>query len=291
MGDTRDFGSPPHVTFLVGSAHTGKTEVGLALRERPGTMVVRGAYFWRDPGQSFGPLDGERDLEGRLQRLAQDELLRTVGVDYAYLEHLAELPDQTYGRLLLLATLEAGRRLEDLSNDPERLVIQIGGLERVMPKVSLDLPEARFVHTVRDPRRYFGSSDSGAWLGRLGRRLASWSSSVTAAIDNRAHAPERYLVVKGDDLIAEPENVASAINHHLDAEITLDGADRSLATKGEPLSDRQRKIVERLVGQHLESLGYAVETSARPSKGPYGAIDASMYHLQRRFATRPGGKG
>lgn len=275
------------VIFVVGTAYSGKTEIASAFRARRDTMVVRRAYFWRDAKARYGALQDDHDLSRTLARLANDEFLRSAGVDLHVLGGLAESA-ATHGRLFLAATREAARRKSGLKEGPRRLVVQIGGLERSVAGLSSDLPEARFVHTIRDPRRYLGSADRPPTVGRLGWRLALWSSSATAASRNARELPDRYLVVRGEDMIETPVRVSSELSDHVGIEVSLSGAADSLAEKGHSLSRRSAGIVERLVGNQLVSLGYSLEGAREPSARAALALDAGLFHLRTRFAFRSG---
>jgi hypothetical protein len=283
---SRDSGAGSTVVFLVGPAHSGKTEVAAALRDQGETVVVRRAYFWRDEYGRSGPLTNEENLSRCLDRLERDEYLRSMGIGREDLDRCAELGDRTYGGLFRQVTAEAARRLTRSSDAPDRLVVQIGGLERLAVEVSGDLPGSQFIHTIRDPRRYFAEFSGGA--GRLGWRLASWNSSAAFALSNSAEMPDRYLVVRGEDLIEEPGRVATSISSQVGAAVNLYGAGDSLVAKGRPLSKRKALIVERLVGHQLRALGYRVEDIGEVPAASGSALDAGMYRLRTQLGLRPG---
>lgn len=276
----------PRVVFLVGTAHTGKTELAAALREQPGRTVVRRAYFWRNEYGRSGSLSRDRNLNRCLSRLERDEFLRSLGIDRDNLATAAGLGNRSYGGLFLHATAEAARRLAGQACPPDRLVVQIGGLESVATAVSEDLPNATFIHTIRDPRRYFGRSSSQ--LGRLGWRLSSWSSSATSALSNAREMPDRYLVVRGEDIIESPDEVSALISRHVGGNLSLDQAGDSLSAKGSALPKRRALIVEKLVGHQLEALGYRLGEACGPGAVSNSTLDASIYHLRSRLVFRTG---
>lgn len=279
MSWTNPAGSRPEIVFLVGPAHSGKTEVAASLRQA-GTLVVRRAYFWRNEYGCCGPLDQEANVSMVVRRLSEDEFLRSSRVTIDDLNRIADVGTATYGELFLHATLATDR------DTPRRLVLQIGGLEHRASAVLRDLPDATFVHAIRDPRRYFGEAQPKP--GRLGWRLAPWSSSASAALRNSVATPDRYLIVRAEDLIERPEGVASRLSARLGTEVDIDGASDSLSAKGVPLSTRRSYIVERLIGDQLAALGYAVEQQGAQASRPAVVMDAGMYHLRKRLTIRPG---
>lgn len=275
----------PDLVFLVGPAHSGKTEIGAALRHE-GTLVVRRAYFWREEYGSCGPLDQDSNLTRLLGRLADDEFLRTAGVTIHDLARVAETTKPTYGGLFLRVTLEAVRNVSAHPEGPDRLVIQIGGLERLAGAVLADLPNSVFIHAIRDPRRYFG--ESPARLGRLGWRLASWSSSAMSALRNSVASPDRYLVVRAEDLVQSPEVITALISNRVGDRVVFNGVSDSLSAKGMPLSERKSQIVERLVGHQLVALGYELDRQVEQIARSSAAMDAGTYHLRTRLSFRSG---
>lgn len=276
----------PSVVFLVGTAHTGKTELAAALREQAGGVVVRHAYFWRNEYGRSGSLSRDWNLNKCLSRLERDEFLGSLGIDRDDLSTAAGLGNRSYGGLFLQATAEAARRLTGQARRPDRLVVQIGGLESVATAVSEDLPNAIFIHTIRDPRRYFGRSSSQ--LGRLGWRLSSWSSSAASALSNAREMPDRYLVVRGEDIIESPDDVSALISRHVGGNLSLDQAGDSLSSKGSALPKRRALIVEKLVGHQLEALGYRLGEACGPVAVSNSTLDASIYHLRSWFMFRTG---
>lgn len=285
--DTGTGGDPgPAVIFLVGPAHSGKTEVAAALRDQGDTAVVRRAYFWRNAYAHAGPLSSGEELARCLDRLEGDEYLRSIGIGREDLARCAESGERTYGGLFLRVTEEAARRLAGSSGSPDRLVVQIGGLERIATTVSRDLSGAQFIHTIRDPRLYFG--ELSGRIGRLGWRLASWSSSAASALGNSTEMPDRYLVVRGEDLIESPEHVATSIADRVGGTLRLEDGRDSLAAKGRPLSERRAQSVERLVGHQLEALGYRKGDVGGVIAASGSALDAGLYHLRSQLGLRVG---
>jgi hypothetical protein len=278
----------PSVVFLVGQGHSGKTEVAAAFRHRPGTAVVRRAYFWRDASECLGsPVDGP-GLDRCLTRITRDPFLRSAGVDADRLAGLiAPAPAPlTFGGVFLLATAAAVGRVG--GEVPARLVVQIGGLEHLAPAVARDLPQALFIHTVRDPRQYFGRPARRSRPGDLGWRLASWSASAAAAVRNSNDLADRYLLVRAEDVTRFPGRVAAAISSHVGSDIEFGDDSGSVSVKGSPLGRRQAMVVESLVGPLLAGLGYPVEPPARPGAAAPARLEAGMFHLRHRVALRGG---
>jgi len=92
------------------------------------------------------------------------------------------------------------------------------------PGYSLDLPllaglwpEARFVHIIRDGRDVALSFlELGSGARRLLEAAAAWSNRVRKArADGMALGDERYLEVRYEDMVADPERVVRAVCRHI----------------------------------------------------------------------------
>jgi hypothetical protein len=93
-----------------------------------------------------------------------------------------------------------------------------------MPAIATALPEARFIHLIRDGRDVAASLMARTWGMRRPRRIARrWVREVsTARRDALALAPGTYLEVRYEELVADPERVLRAICAHV--ELTFEPA-------------------------------------------------------------------
>ena len=86
-----------------------------------------------------------------------------------------------------------------------------------MPRILAALPEARFIHIVRDGRDVAASLIARSWGMRNARRIARrWVREVSAGRrDGAAMAPGTYLEVRYEELVADPEAVLRAVCAHV----------------------------------------------------------------------------
>jgi hypothetical protein len=89
-----------------------------------------------------------------------------------------------------------------------------------MDLISGLLPEARFIHIIRDGRDVATSLMQVSWgVSRVADAAVSWSWRVTHARNiGRRLGPEKYMEVRYEDLVDNPESVLAALCSFLDLE-------------------------------------------------------------------------
>jgi hypothetical protein len=220
------------VLFVVGAARSGTTLVDLLLGRVPGLAVVgelrylwqRGLLegrlcgcgrpvpecsFWRDvlTDARMDPASDPRGMVGALVALERPNAIVDMFRHHAHPDRSDQaLADQVGAVLQSIAGRSGARVVVDSSKPPT-----YGRLLRMTPAVDLHV-----VHMVRDPRacafsqqRVRSSRDRAD--GALMRRQPAWKAAATwdlwnlAADRLREPAPDKYLRVHYEDLVAEPE--------------------------------------------------------------------------------------
>lgn len=169
-----------------------------------------------------------------------------------------------------------------------------------VPKIKADIPEALFVHIIRDGRdialslKKMGGFSPFPWHRRAGTLEATalyWEWAIRSAREYGSQIPADYIEVHYEDLVSAPRQTLATLGEFLDHD--LDNERISLAGLGrvsEPnssfreeteqglhnpvhrwktkLSHVQIVALEALVGNCLEEVGYPLTTSEeerRPS--------------------------
>jgi hypothetical protein len=126
--------------------------------------------------------------------------------------------------------------------------------------------DARIVHMVRDPRDRYADALAGRGVGHggVGAAIRHWRESVTLALDHAAAWPDRYLVVRFEDLALDPD---ATLRRVLDligepapsAPISLPAQDGLAAAIGgyRRLSGRTIAMFETSCAVLMRRLGYA----------------------------------
>ena len=185
--------------FIAGLDRSGKTPLRALLDGLPGMLFVRRAYLWTELFGRHGSLQDDAHLAAALASLGRHPELALTASELAAVEQRLQAGTRSYPRLFAAAMDQVAAR-----SGAHRWGVQEALVEIRAGTILADDPRARFVHLVRDPRdRHLAAYSRGArapW--RLGVSAARWHTSVKLAADNAARDPERYLVLRYEDLAA-----------------------------------------------------------------------------------------
>lgn len=162
-----------------------------------------------------------------------------------------------------------------------------------MLRIHRDLPDALFVHIIRDPRDVALSLDRRGWTRPLpwdkSRSLLAaglyWEWIVRKGRSLGRNLPQQYIEVRYEDLVQEPKNTLDAVGEFLSCELNYDWIrKRAVGSVKDPLTAFPEDLRERafnpvgrwkqkfpadqlrdfeaLVGRYMEELGYQPSTAA-----------------------------
>jgi hypothetical protein len=145
----------------------------------------------------------------------------------------------TYARLFALLQQQHAER-----EGKPRWGDQTGLIERYADQILSAYPDARMIHMLRDPRdRYAGSLQ--LWPGgkaRAGGAAARWLYTTGLAQRNLKKHSGRYIVVRFEDLVAQPEKTLRTVCAFLDEKFDP----RMLSMEGAP--EQREKMIRRSHG-------------------------------------------
>jgi hypothetical protein len=160
---------------------------------------------------------------------------------------------------------------------------QLGSVEHVAGSILRELPEAKMIHMVRDPRVLLVTGASSRRSPeRLGWNTARWTASADVAQINQERFPAQYLVLRYEDLWFRPEEALQRVCRFLDERYSpemvagfigghRDHKDEIAAGTGR--SALGMALVERYATTQVVTLGYP-ESMVRLS-----GRDRLMFHL------------
>ncbi len=266
--------------FVTGADRSGTTLMFALLASHPRISMVRRTNLFRWFDGRYGDLGDPENLERCLDDLLGYRRIDHLHPDRDRLQREFRQGPATYGRLFSLLHRHHAERVGrprwgDKSLHSEHYADQI--LEA--------FPDARIVQMVRDPRDRYASvrRRGGANLDRVGAATGRWLRSARAAARNRRRYPDRYLVVRYEDLVTDPEGtmreVCAFIGEDFVSVMLQMGAvpDHRVAGANSSFGDveagaittravgRFRRVlepseiafIEIVAGRHLRALGYA----------------------------------
>jgi hypothetical protein len=261
---------------VTGTSRSGKTLVRWLLSSHSRVTVSRRAELWPRFAGRFGDLSDPANLERCLHAVLERRQVAWLGPDRNRLRREFHDGPPTYARLFgLIHEQHAARTGKTRWGD------QSGRFEGCVGAFLNAYPGATVVHLVRDPRDRYEAllSRHATRPGDVGRTTASWLRSVAIAKHvARAH-PESYLVLRFEDLIADPEatgqRLCAAIGEPFEpAMLRMDATRRfdTLRTANEcPLSSeyvgryRDRidlhdiAFVQSVASEEMHELGYELD--------------------------------
>jgi hypothetical protein len=195
--------------YIGGPDRCGKTLVAALLGSHSRIAIpIVGSNLWTFFADQYGDLADVRNLDRCLAALARYKHARFLGPDLPRLRSEMRSGPATYPRLFALIHEHFAER----AGKP-RWGDQSGLVERYAEPIFASLPGVRIIHMVRDPRdRYEGSLamwPSGG--GRVGAAVARWRYSIDLGERNARRWPDRYRLLRYEDLVREPERVVAEL--------------------------------------------------------------------------------
>jgi len=213
--------------FVCGAERSGTSLVYALLTSHPQIAMMRRTNFWAYFDQQYGDLNQPDNFDRCLKAMMQYKRLRVLQPDPERLRREFAQGEKSYGRLLTLL----GQHYAERQGKP-RWGDKSLNTERFAPSVFNTFPEARIIHIIRDPRDRYASALK-RWKvirGEAGSGVAVWLASVRLAQRNEKRFAGRYLVVRYETLVAQPETTLQSICKFLDepyipAMLTMQGAE------------------------------------------------------------------
>lgn len=260
--------------FVAGLDHSGKTSLRAALGAHPAIHMVRHMELWTRlrAWHATGANGQKRVLDalttGRAERLGLDreQLDRSVSGEFADLVR------------------EVGRQLCERAGT-NRWGLQEALLEFEAEHVVREMPDARIIGLVRDPRDRFQQMRRSGAVGRggLAAETAAWIASVGAAIAAAEAWPDHVRVIRYEALVDRREPTLRELcafigEPFVDAMAAGEPANRAVG----PLPERDVAVIQRRAAAEMMALGYEMlPIATRTDMLPRRLADASRWQLGR----------
>jgi hypothetical protein len=164
--------------------------------------------MWRYFHRRYGNLAHHENLERCLGDMARYRRMRHLHPDPDRIRREFLAGDPTYGRLFALFHMHYAER-----SGKRRWGDKSLHTEHYADRVFAEFPNARIIHTVRDPRDRYASVSRrhGRNASRVGAATGRWIMSMRAARRNVERFPDCYMIYRYEDLARDPEGTTRRI--------------------------------------------------------------------------------
>jgi Sulfotransferase family len=265
--------------FVAGADRSGTTLMLALLASHPDISMVRRTNMWRYFHRRYGNLGQADNLERCLSDMVRYRRMRRLQPNVHRIRSEFLEGEPTYGRLFALfhehnAERAGKRRWGDKSLHTEHYA----------SRVFAEFPNARIVHMVRDPRDRYASVRRryGRNISRVGAATGRWLTSTHAGRRHIKRNSDRYLLVRYEDLVRDPESTMRRVCAHIGSEysphmLSMDGIPeyrdaggnssfgdlvpgaisiRAIGRFRDVLSASELAFIELVAGRDLAELGY-----------------------------------
>lgn len=255
----------PNYFFLVGSPRSGTTLLQTMLMRAPGVTMppelhyVHITYRRRDRMADIRTDNGWEQARNAIKARCQHT---EIEMDQVLFDELCVQADRNYGDLLrcwlrAIATPEGALTIGE----------KTPGHCDCVPELATMIPEARFIHIMRDPRDSALSQREAFGLPPLQAALR-WRRDLRIHRDClRLMPPTRYTAVRYEDLVTDPE----AALRPLCAFLGLEYCDEMLDPAG-----REKKGFAAHEAHKLRTLEKVTSSRIGRYKGKLSAIDVAV---------------
>ena len=204
-------GERPAAPFVVGVARSGTTLLRMMLDSHPALAIPPETHFAGRAIAAFAP--GGGGVEAAVAAIVEGRFWPDFGIPVEeFADAVASRADPTPGDLLRVFyetyATRAGKRRWGDKTPPY--------LER-MGEIHAVLPEARFVHVIRDGRDV-ALSAIPLWFGpgSVEEAARQWRDRIAAARERARELLPAYLEVRYEDLVRGPRDTLAAVCEFLD---------------------------------------------------------------------------
>ena len=201
--------------FVAGLERSGTSLAYALLASHPRIAMTRRTNLWTHFYDQYGDLADPANLDRCLARMMSYKRILKLEPDEDRLRRDFADGPHTYARLFALIEEQHAERLGKPRWGDKSL-----NTEKYAEAILDAYPEARILHMIRDPRDRYASSYT-RWQSRrggVGAGTAEWLASVALAEEFAARFPDRYRIVRYEDLASNPEQLVPEICRFIDEE-------------------------------------------------------------------------
>jgi hypothetical protein len=244
--------------FIGGLSFTGKTQLRAMLSAHPNILITRRTHLWDRFYKRYGDLNHSVNLERCLRAMLASKPIHALHLDVDHLKHELVKGTVTYERLFAVILAQYAAQ-----EGKSRWGDQLTFIEYYADSIFAAYPSARVIHMLRDPGSRAGenASTSSHRVGWVGWETAWWLSSARLAKHHQERYPDRYLVIRYEQLFTQHEetlrNVCAFLDEPFYPEMLGRGQIEShLPEQQTPLPIRDLYFIRSFAQQLMETFGY-----------------------------------
>ena len=270
----------PAPVIVCGAERSGTSLMFALLASHPRLSMIRRSNMWRWFHGKFGDLSDPANADRAIDTLSRYKRLDQLEPDWTRIRAEFDAGEPTYGHLFDVMHRHRAERVGRPRWGDKSL-----HSEYFAEAIFDEFPDGRVIHMVRDPRDRWVSIANRYEDGSKGISSATgrWLASVRAGEANQRRYPDRYLMVRFEDLARDPVDWTQAVcefigENFVPEMMTMDGApehDRGNSSFGElaprtistkpigryrsALDDRHIAFIQVAAGRAMRRLGYEIE--------------------------------
>ena len=220
------------------------------LESHPELIFSKRTNLWPKYYQKFGPLEEDGNLNNCLNALAKNKHILALSPDFDLLRAEFRQGLATYERLFELIHQQSAEK-----HGKKYWGDQSEYLEFYALIVLETYPNAKFIHLIRDPRdRFAAILEKPASRQGLGFATARWLNSAKLAQDNLAAFPDRYLIIRYETMVADPEGTMIEVCDFLGLEFMPSMVKLDQIPRFENQPSSESPITDKYIGQFRKDL-------------------------------------
>lgn len=273
--------------FVAGPDRSGTSLIYAILSSHPDISMVRRTNMFRYFYGQYGDLANEDNFERCLNTMLSYKRLVHLHPDPQRIRREFRQGEPTYGRLFALFHAHNAERIGKTRWGDKSL-----HTECFADNVFTAFPNARILHMVRDPRDRYASvlKRYATNRGMVGKATGKWLYSVVYGFHNVEKFPNKYMLVKYEELTLEPDKMVRKICDFLEVDfmpemLSMSGAPDHNERGGNSSFQRfnpgeistspvgrYRKVLtqqdiafmQAYSGRYMSELGYEIDTTIAP---------------------------
>jgi hypothetical protein len=194
--------------FIAGPERSGTSLIYALLASHPNIAMSRRTNMWTHYYNQYGDISKQENFERCLSMMMRYKRLHKLNPDPERIRHEFLMGERTYARLFAIFEEHFAEQLNKPRWGDKSL-----NTERYTDLIIAAYPGARIIHMARDPRDRYSSSLKRWKVSRsgIGGATALWLTTIGLATQYQARYPDQYLIVRYEDLAAEPEAVLKKV--------------------------------------------------------------------------------